>query len=215
MLDPKISIFESPKNSTEHWLQDYASSTVISGTNKNLSQAATTHLYQTAMGGVRGYHKTVLGDLELNGKKIPPPPKVTLNEQNISQFQNGLFMAYKHLNRSASPYNSLHGSFAKYYSVPNDGIQKFSMELHGVMIRTLNDDLKITNIPWALTEIDGGSIDANKLCSQVLNNISYVNKFTFATDNAEQCFLRDYSKKFPEEIPHHHRQFLNVQHLNI
>ena len=94
------------------------------------------------MGGVRGYHKTVLGDLELNGKKVPPPPKVTLNEQNISQFQNGLFMAYKQLNRSASPYNSLHGSFAKYYSVPNDGIQKFSMELNGVMIRTLNDDLK-------------------------------------------------------------------------
>ena len=184
MLDPKISIFESPKNSTEQWSQDYALSTVISGANKNLSQAATVHLYETAMGGVRGYHKTVLGDLELNGKKIPPPPKVTLNEHNISQFQNGLLMAYKQLNRSDSPYNSLRGSFAKYYSVSNDGIQKFSMELNGVMIRTLNDDLKITNVPWALTEIDGGSMDANKLCSQVVNIISNVNKFTFATDNA-------------------------------
>ena len=52
MLDPKISIFESPKNSTEQWSQDYALSTVISGANKNLSQAATVHLYETTMGGV-------------------------------------------------------------------------------------------------------------------------------------------------------------------
>ena len=68
------------------------------------------------------------------------------------------------------------------------------MELNGVMIRTLNDDLKITNVPWALTEIDGGSMDAYKLCSKVINIISNVNKITFATDNVAQCFLRDYSK---------------------
>ena len=70
MLDPKVSIFESVKNSTGQWSQDYALSTVKSGGNKNLSQAATVHLYQTAMVGVRGYHKTVLGDLELNGRKF-------------------------------------------------------------------------------------------------------------------------------------------------
>ena len=70
MLDPKVSFFESVKNSTGQWSQDCALSTVKSGGNKNLSQAATVHLYQTAMVGVRGYHKTVLGDLELNGRKI-------------------------------------------------------------------------------------------------------------------------------------------------
>ena len=126
---------------------------------------------------------------------------LTLNEHNIPQFPNGLLMAYKQLNRSDSPYNSLRGPFAKYYSVSNDDIQMLSMELNGVMIRTLNDDLKITDVPWALTEIDGGSMDANKLCSQVVNIISNVSKFTFATYNAAQCFLRDYSKRFPEEIP--------------
>ena len=89
----------------------------------------------------------MLGDLQLNGKKIPSPPKVTLNEHNISQFQDGLLMAYKQLNRSDSPNNSLCGSFAKHYSASNDGIQKFLMELNGMMIRTLNDDLKITNVP--------------------------------------------------------------------
>ena len=143
----------------------------------------------------------MLGDLELNAKKIPPPPKVALNEHNISQFQNGLLLAYKKLNRSDSPYNSLRGSFAKYYSVSNDSIQKFLMKLNGVMIRILINDLKITNFPWALTEIDGESIDANKLCFQVVNIISNVNKLTFATDNAAPCFLRDYSKKFCRRNP--------------
>ena len=52
MLDPKISIFESPKNSTEQESQDYALSTVISGANKYLSQAATVHLSETTMRGV-------------------------------------------------------------------------------------------------------------------------------------------------------------------
>ena len=77
----------------------------------------------------------------------------------------------------------------------------FSVELNGVIIRTLNDDQKITIVPWALTEIDDGSMDANKVWSQVVNIISNVNKFTFGTDNAGQRFLRDFSKKFPEEIP--------------
>ena len=75
------------------------------------------------------------------------------------------------------------------------------MELNSVMIRTLNDDLKIRNVPWVLTEIDDGSMDANKLCSQVVKIVSNANKFTYGTDNAAQCFLRDYSKKFLEEIP--------------
>ena len=103
MLDSKISISESSKNSTEQWSQDYALSTIISGANKNLSQAAAVQLYETAMGSVQGYHKAVMGDLELNGKKIPPSRKVTLIEHNISQYQNGLLIAYKQLNRSDSP----------------------------------------------------------------------------------------------------------------
>ena len=52
-----------------------------------------------------------------------------------------------------------------------------------------------------LTEIDGESMDANKLCFQVVNIISNVNKFTFATDNAAPCFLRDCSKKFCRRNP--------------
>ena len=51
-----------------------------------------------------------------------------------------------------------------------------------------------------MTEIDDGFMDANKLCSQVVNIISNVNKFTFATDNAA-CFLRYYSEEIPPSPP--------------
>ena len=91
----------------------------------------------------------------------------------------------------------------------------FSVELNGVIIRTLNDDQKITIVPWALTEIDDGSMDANKVWSQVVNIISNVNKFTFGTDNAGQRFLRVLVKSFQKKFPHHHQQVLNVQHMKI
>ena len=107
MLDPKISIFKSPKNSTEQcWSQDYALCTNITGANKNVMQATMVHLYETAMGGVPGYHKTVLRDLELNGKKIPPPPKVTLNEHNIPQFQDALTKKQPRFNRELTEKNN-------------------------------------------------------------------------------------------------------------
>ena len=74
LMDPKVSLFESPKNSAETWSQNYALYVITLGVNKNLSQAATFNLYETAMNGVRGYHNTVIGGIELNGRKIPPPP---------------------------------------------------------------------------------------------------------------------------------------------
>ena len=51
-----------------------------------------------------------------------------------------------------------------------------------------------------MTEIDDGFMDAHKLCSQVVNIISNVNKFTFATDNAAR-FLRHYSEEIPPSPP--------------
>ena len=61
------------------------------------------------------------------------------------------------------------------------------MELNGVMIRTLDENYKITNIPLALTEIPGGSMNSNKLCDQILAQIATLNKCEV---NAYGEFLR-------------------------
>ena len=156
----------------EEWSQFFCLSVTLSAANKNISQAATVHLYDTTIVGVRGYYDSVLGKVEVDGKRIPPPPpKVQLNDHNISTMQKALLEAYKELDITAhnsTPYKALRGPFAKWYSIFNDGIQKFSMELNGVMIRTLDENLTITDIPWTLTKIPGRSMDSDKLCSQLL-----------------------------------------------
>ena len=167
---------------------------MLSGTNKYLSQAAIVHLYNSAFEGVKGYHDVLLGKIEIDGKKIAPPPKVALNEHNISSLQNSLLGAFKIIDETElneSPYQKL-----------NDGIQKFSMELNGTMVRTVDENFNIVNIPWSLSKIPGGSSNANKLCSQIMSVIRTVNKFSsFSNDlDAETNFLKSsvlrYQMKF-------------------
>ena len=64
--------------------------------------------------------------------------------------------------------------YGKIYSVSNDGIQKFSRELNGSFVRTVGNEIKAVNVPWALTEIQGGSLNASKLYKHLLGIISKV-----------------------------------------
>ena len=70
--------------------------------------------------------------------------------RTTSSIQKCLLDTYKQMdfsNCNPVPYKSLRcGPSSKYYSVFNDGIQKFSMGLNGVMICTIDEDLKIINV---------------------------------------------------------------------
>ena len=108
---------------------------------------------------------------------MAPPPKVRLNEHNIVNFEHGILEVFKQTDTTQinpSPYVAMQGSFSKYYSIFNDGMQKFTMELNGVMVRTLRENFKVTNTPWALTKIPGGSMNASKLYNQIMLIISSV-----------------------------------------
>ena len=68
---------------------------------------------------------------------------------SISDFQMALLECYKALDNSEfnlSPYKALREPFSKFYYIFSDGIQKFTTELNGLMIRTLDENYKITNI---------------------------------------------------------------------
>ena len=102
---------------------------------------------------------------------------------------------------NSSPYSVLRGPFAKYYSLFNDGIQKFNMELNGVMIRTLDHNFDIVNVPWGLTKIPGGSMDHQKLVSQIISMVNSVQKFGVSSfEDARITFLRQYETHFPDSI---------------
>ena len=53
----------------EDLAQNFSLSVVLSGVSKGISQAATVHLYQAAHASVKVYHESVLGKIELDGKK--------------------------------------------------------------------------------------------------------------------------------------------------
>ena len=63
-----------------------------------------------------------------------------MNEQNITKIEHGILEAYK--NTNSSSYSFLKWAFAKFYSISDDGIQKFAKQLNGVMIWTLDKNLK-------------------------------------------------------------------------
>ena len=194
-LDPRVSIFETPKNKDQLWSQNFSLQVVQTGVNKTLSQAATCELYNTAVDGVRSWHQTIIGDLDFDGKKAPPPPRTTINEHNLPTIQLGMLEAYKQL--ESSPHIWI--KRARPFSIFNDGIQKFSKELNGVMMRALDDEWNIVNIPWALSNIPGGSMDNVKLASQLVSVMGSIQSFR-QLPSAEKEFLKSYEDEYPNEI---------------
>ena len=58
----------------------------------------------------------------------------------------------------------------------HDGIQKFAKELNGAYLRTLSSSTTstISLVPWSLTEILRGSLNAKKLVSHLIHLISTI-----------------------------------------
>ena len=160
LLDPSVGMFEPAKNADQALAQDHCLTIILVGANKNLCQEATMNIYDESLNAMRRYHKLKLGDIEIEGKKFTPPVKVKLHDKNISRIQQGIVAAYKNLDvptpLNQAPFAALkNGPFGKFYSIMNDGIQKFSTEFNGVFLRTIDTDFDITNLPWALTQIPG------------------------------------------------------------
>lgn len=142
LIDPSISMFDAAENRGQVLAQNHVRSIVLSGASKNLSQEATMALYEESVKAMRKYHTEKLGDIEIEGKKFLPPVRTKLNDKNISRIQAGVVKAFKDLREptdvNQAPYTSLRcGSFGKFYSIMNNGIQKFMKELNGVFIRTI------------------------------------------------------------------------------
>ena len=78
---------------------------------------------------------------------------------------------------SNSPNEALWKPYGRYYSSMLDVIQKFNHELNGVFVRPVMFDengVEIVNIPWSLTEIQGGFLNSNKLTEHLLGTMKDV-----------------------------------------
>ena len=56
----------------------------------------------------------------------------------------------------------------------HDGIQKFSRELNGSFVLSLSETNKIVIMPWGLTEIREGSLNAERLYNHLVHRMSSI-----------------------------------------
>ena len=82
----------------------------------------------------------------------------------------------------------------------HDGIQKFSKELNGVMVRNLTEAFDISTVPWRLVEIPGGSLDSEKLMVHLINMIKSIHSLGENSSDKEvsRLLLRELE---PDQFP--------------
>ena len=174
-LEKDLGMHEVCKDENDIYAKEFAMDLILTGCQKMVSQASSITYYNTVMKGMKGAHEVIFGRMTLNGRKIKGIPKLSLNENNVNVMQHSILNAYTSLD--ISPNETLRQPYGKYYSIMHDGIQKFSRELNGVHLRTVkfdDDGVDVVIVPWKLTEIPGGSLNALKLCTHVWNTMSTV-----------------------------------------
>ena len=80
----------------------------------------------------------------------------------------------------------------KLYSIIHDGIQNFSSEHNGVMTQHTTPAMDPLTLPWSLTEIQGGSLNASKLCDHIFNAMKSTHSVQDAADAAIVKSLSQY-----------------------
>ena len=84
MLDPQIDLVHKPQDDLEWKALETVYKTVHQGANKCISNAAVLEFYNNGHGRVKDYH-TVLKKSGIKAlANLPPPPKVRLNDYNIT-----------------------------------------------------------------------------------------------------------------------------------
>ena len=164
-MDRDLGMHDKCKDELDLDAKIFAMDIILTGCQKMVSQRSSIEFYDTLMKGMKRRHEKQFGHITINGMKVKGPTKVSINDNNISLSQKAILDAY--MNSSLSPNQALREVYGKYYSIMHDGIQKFSREFNGVHLRTvqLNDQgVEIVSVPWSLSEISGGSLNATKLC---------------------------------------------------
>ena len=180
LLDPHINLKTPSSKPVDIWAKEFLLSTIHTGCKKLISNEASLDFYTAVTEGVRGYHSTVLKDIEINKKKIPPPPRVLVDRNNVDIPQKALLTSFQLSTAEKNPYNILKSN--DLYSFMHDGIQKFGRELNGVFTRTLSLDMEVLNVPWSLSEIEGGSLNSEKLVTHVFEVIKSVKPIINSAD---------------------------------
>ena len=191
LIDPTVPLTKIPSDVMEKDAQNACFSFVLSGCAKEVNNSSTIEFYNKHVSHLRKCHHEKLGHLEFDNRVIPQPLRATLDKNNIKEVHRSLVDSYKQL-ESSSENKLMYKPFrvSNIYSIYTDGIQKFNRELNGSYARTVDEDLSVTNAPVSLHEIEGGSMNKEKLSVELISVINEIKPIT-QHESAFACFVRD------------------------
>ncbi|XP_072024708.1 uncharacterized protein [Amphiura filiformis] len=174
-----------------------------------LANAAVIDMYNTSMAGVRGYHSTVLKHVKVNGMSITPPPIVSVNSHNIPSFQKAILDAYKQNENPENPYHVLRQPETRDYSLLHDATTKYVKNVNSAFVRVVDVDCQVKRVPFSLTEVPGGSLNAEVLKNMLLEEIvgasvkpqqPHVSAYTKVVQELEKVKAKQVSNRSEEYV---------------
>ena len=107
LIDPKINLRTPCSDKSDIWSKNFMLKLLHTGVNKHISNQASLEIYETVMDGIHEYHNDVIPDITINNKKLCPPPKVSVNKDNIDVPLDALLHSFQNSSSTSNPYNCL------------------------------------------------------------------------------------------------------------
>ena len=139
------------KDPLDEFAKGYCFSIVHLSVMKMLSHTTIIEMYETLIEGMRGYHQFIMeGNHDV---KLVRPVEVTLNKNNIDQFERALLDIYWY-DTPVSIYSIARKS--PFWSIMHhNNISKFQTEYSGSFLRVLDQNNLPISVPNALKKMKG------------------------------------------------------------
>ena len=126
---------------------------VMTGVDTMVSHRTTLQFYKAATTAIQELYDISLKGLQLQDKKVLPPPRVTVNKNNIGRVEDAILSAYKHDQSPNNPYHILKN--ADFYSVSFDGTSEYVKAVNASFFRVATSNGDIHTAPAELKEVHG------------------------------------------------------------
>ena len=167
-MTKRLGITDSCKDDNDRFGKGFCLSIVHTGVNKCLSNNAVIETYDTAINGMKEYHKFVkTTSTQLNSVTLAPPVEISLNKNNIEYAEKAILEAYKI--QDGSIYDEMRKSI--FWGLMHDGISKFTKEYNGVYLRGVNESFDPFVAPYCLQKMNGG-VNAYDLVEALIKTIA-------------------------------------------
>ena len=170
----KINLAEKCADATDEFAKGLCIKIVHGGVNMKHPHTNIMESYELATDAISSYHELLTKNKDVRvtvNERVTaaPPPKVTVNLNNISRVEKAILSAYKE--DPKSPYQCLAKS--THWSFIHDGISKFSTSFNGFSVKYLDGDFSPCLLPVSLTKCPG-AFSSEDLVEVLMKEIAQV-----------------------------------------